>query len=281
MVLPRFKTFCKHPLINLIEILPLAIQWYTVQNVSHKEGWWLIKCSIFLGVWLLLDFKMTYIKITHLYVFAAYSSIITTAEWLFNLGWKHDWKSDLQSDSLVWNSFTWANGGSQCQPAKGDHPSSSSRFVCLLQRASQSQHQSWGSRGATLLSPRSAESSEREQHWQLKSFLLSFEDVKETWKRYIQNLLSFCTLLEPSLFSSSYFCITTHTDFVPVPEEIWINPAVVKKGFFLAWFLAYISWVTSNIFVRIPPVKTHCWLTVDNGWLNFLCCCPAKKKLNK
>lgn len=144
MVLPRFKTFCKHPLINLIEILPLAIQWYTVQNVSHKEGRWLIKCSIFLGVWLLLDFKMTYIKITHLYVFAAYSSIITTAEWLFNLGWEHDWKSD----SLVWHSFTcWANGGSQCQPAES---SSFSRFVCLLQRAGQSQHQPLGSRDSTL-----------------------------------------------------------------------------------------------------------------------------------
>lgn len=215
MVLPRFKTFCKHPLINLIEILPLAIQWYTVQNVSHKEGQWLIKCSIFLSVWLLLDFKMTYKNYTPLcfcsLFFNYYNNRVAA---MLNLGWEHDWKSDLQSDSLVWHSFMcWANGGSQCQPAEGDHPSSFTRFVCLLQRAGQSQHQSLGSRGATLLSPRSAESSEREQHWQLKSFLLSFEDVKETSKIHTKLALflyapwALLVLLFLLLHHSSYrFC---------------------------------------------------------------------------
>lgn len=123
MVLPRFKTFCKHPLINLIEILPLAVQWYTVQNVSHKEGQWLIKCSIFLSVWLLLDFKMTYKNYTPLcfcsLFFNYYNNRVAA---MLNLGWEHDWKSDLQSDSLVWHSFMcWANGGKGEQGGLKEH----------------------------------------------------------------------------------------------------------------------------------------------------------------
>lgn len=145
--------FYKHQLINLIEILSLAIQWYTVQNASHKGGWWLIKCSIFLAVWLSLAFKMANIKITHLYIYAAYSSIITSVQWPLWLIWAGSmtgiWMCSLilwPLHFVLWHLLTlWETGGSHHQPAEANGPQLLLKvhgWNRLLQGAGQGRHKS-------------------------------------------------------------------------------------------------------------------------------------------
>lgn len=229
MVLPRSKTFHNHQLINLTEILSFAIRWYTVQNVSHKGGWWFIKCNIFLAVWLSLAFKMANIKITHLYVYAACSSIIASLQWPLWLIWAGNMTGIWISSLILWcfHSVLWdlctlqGTCGSHCQPdwvpwTKQAAPRGQVRAGTSLGVND--------TRGATSLSIMSSEAVEEERHWQLlyvlsKALFTLFGegkgDLKGIWAKFV--LLMYPAPCKPHL--------------TPVSEGTGIKPVVVKRFF--------------------------------------------------
>lgn len=227
--------FYKDQLINLIEILSLAIEWYTVQNVSHKGGWWLIKCSIFLAVWLSLAFKMANIKITHLYIYAAYSSMITSVQWPLWLIWAGSMTGIWISGLILWSlrSALWGLLALQGLVAvivslpRLTVPSSRSRSVgktgCL--GAGQSGHRSGvGSGGVTSLSARSAETVEG------RTLLAAL--VNTPWSRILfweckGDLKGICVKFTLLLYPLLVYPISYH-----VSEGTWIKPVVVKRFFF-------------------------------------------------
>ena len=157
------------------------------------------KMQHFLAVWLSLTFKMANIKIIHLYIYAAYSSIIISVQWPLWLIRAENmtgiWISSLilwSLHSVLWDLFTLrGTRGSHRQLAKANGP-------LLLFRVSGWNRLLWGqvregtslrgTAGDLLHSLQGLERLWRKSgigsscKYSLEAFLLCFGNVKETWK---------------------------------------------------------------------------------------------------
>lgn len=196
---------------------------------------------------------------------------------VLNLDWEHDWN---QISSLVLCSEVCSCDGGLVQVnvslTRLITPSSCLRSAGKIGCSGGQVRAGASPSGAGVLPPslQGLQRPERENSigscckYTLKPLLFSFGNVKEPWKWYVPNLPSFFIpfLVHPISYLF-YICSQRNMNQTYGGE----------KGFLIAQFLAHISWLTHNIFVRIPPVKPHHWLIVDGGWLSFYCCCPAKK----